>query len=274
MNEIYIIAIIIILYLLIEKNNENFEDVNKNIRHNDIKLFSLYKKAKLSKYLDNNKKSQNEINIYPKKYKIAFLTLEDRDEEYIDYHNRNTKKYCDKWGYEYIHIKKNETNISPYWYKIFLVFDLIKSNKYDYVFWMDSDTIINNFNIDLGEHILNKYTSDIFVASDNIRYDVVNAGLFVIKNSEIGKQFMQDWINLYSPICEKGNGKLKGVWAMSCYEQGTLNKLLIEKYHKYFTFLDGSIFQNNNYCSSEAFITHFYGGDMKKRSLCFKKQQI
>jgi hypothetical protein len=281
MDTIYTLIFVVLLIILFyyQTKMEGYQNTTsmtneekaKIIRKNDAKLYLLYRNARLSKLLDNNKKTASQLMEPPKKNKICFVTYEDRNEEYIDLHNKNVKKYCDKWGYEYLHVKKNDTGISPYWYKVFLVYNLIKTNKYDYVFWMDSDTIINHFNIDLGEDILNKYDSDIFVASDNIKYDVVNAGLFIIKNSDIGRQFLDDWTKSYNKMCERGDGGLRGVWAMSCYEQGILNKLLIEKYSKNTTFLDGNIFQNNNSCFEDVFVMHHYGGKKEKRAECFRK---
>jgi hypothetical protein len=274
-----IIILVFLLYIFYDQTRkEGFDDMTdeekiKLIRINDAKLYLIYHKARLSSLLDNNKIENTDMNYRSKQYKIAFITFEDRDQEYIDLHHRNTKNYCVKWNYEYIHVNKNPTNISPYWYKVFLVNDILKSNKYDYVFWMDSDTIINNFNIDLGNDILGKYNSDIFIASDNIKFDVSNSGLFIVKNSEIGKTFMNDWEKLYLPICEKGEGSLRGVWAMSCYEQGNMNKLIVEKYSKNTTFLDGNIFQNNNSCFSDVFVMHHYGGKSEKRAECFRKSK-
>jgi hypothetical protein len=282
MEIIYTIILIVLLLIIFYEQTklEGFTDKYSNlteeekiklIRENDAKLYVLYRKANLSSLLNNNKKSIKQISTSVPKYKILFVTFEDRDEEYINLHDSNMKKYCDKWEYEYIRVKKNDTGISPYWYKVFVVNDFMKTNKYDYVFWLDSDTIINNFNIDLGEDILHKFDSDIFVASDNIQYDVVNAGVFIIRNSPIGKKFLEEWIDLYAPMCEKGKGSLKGVWAMSCYEQGNLNKLIIEKYGKNTTFLDGNIFQNNNSCFENVFLMHHYGGKPDKRAACFRK---
>lgn len=275
-----IIYLFFLLTLLIyvfykETSKENFADqdeteINNIIRNDDINLLKIYQKIKLSDLLNNNKTTEHKTEDKQKKYKIAFLTYEDRNEEYIKIHNSNMKLYCEKWNYEYIFISKNEKNMSPYWYKIFLVKQLMEKD-YDYVFWLDSDTAIMNFNIDLGEDILKKYDSDIYVGSDNIKYDVVNAGLFIIKNSEIGKQFIEDWMEEYKPYCEKGNGSLRGKWAMSCYEQGHLNKLIYEKYSKYTSFLDRSVFQNNGSCFEDVFVMHYYGGDKIKRAECFKK---
>lgn len=275
---IFLILIIFILFMVSNKDkfvdkyaHLSIQEKNEIIRQNDIKLQNTYSKATFTKLLDNNKKTIEEINQKPKQLKIAFITFEDRDEEYIKLHHQNVKSYCDKWGYEYIHSSDNTNGTSPYWFKIFLVQKILLTNKYDYVFWMDSDTVINNFNIDLGKDILHLYNSDIFLAPDNMKLDISNAGLFVIKNSEIGKQFLDDWTNEYLPMCERGNGKLKGRWAMSCYEQGIMNKLIDETYGKYTTFLDKNIFYNKNACLNSVFITHYYGSNKEQRAKCFRK---
>lgn len=278
MEVIYTIALIILLLFIFykETSRENFtelseKELNNIIKNDDTNMLKIYEKIKFSDLLDNNKKNNVDISEEEqKKYKIAFLTFENRTEEYINLHNKNMELYCKKYGYDYIYIAKNTTGISPYWYKVFLVKDLLEKD-YDYVFWLDSDTAIMNFNIDLGDDILDKYDSDIFVGSDNIKYDVVNAGLFIVRNSKIGREFIDDWIGAYKPYCEKGNGSLRGRWAMSCYEQGHLNKLIYEKYSKYTSFLDKTLFQNNNDCFEDVFVMHYYGGDKKKRGNCFRK---
>jgi len=292
----------------IHQEENEINEINKltTIKENDANMKKLYENAKLSNLIKNNMIVNNtydannniddniddninynvNYNIDDNMYndtndlsdknlrltspKICFVTFENRKEEYINMHNENVKKYCEKYGYEYVLREQNDTNISPYWYKVFLVRELLDTNKYEYVFWMDSDTIINNFDIDIGKDILNKYDSDIFVASDNTKYDIVNAGLFVVKNSPIGKSFINHWISLYNPsLCEKKEGGLKGIWALSCYEQGQLNKLLIEQYGKNTTMLEGHIFQNKDICFKNVFIMHYYGANKYKRRNCF-----
>lgn len=250
---------------------EVFNYETKIIDENDNNLLKLYYNAKLSKLLNNNMKNIKKISSDDKdKYKIAFVTFENRNEPYVEIHNNNINNYCKKWGYEYIFIKKNNTNISPYWYKVLLINHFINTNKYDYVVWLDSDTIINNMNIDIGEDIIFNYTSDIFCASDNITFDVINSGVFIIKNSEIGKQFLKDWINSYNNYCEDANGKLKGLWALSCYEQGNMNKLIIEKYSDYTTLLNRHIVFNSYICSNNVFIMHLYASNNENRVACFR----
>ncbi|ATZ80221.1 putative glycosyltransferase [Bodo saltans virus] len=242
------------------------EEKDVYVEQTDSELSLQYKTAKMSKELYNNNMVKNKTL---KKYNIAFLTYEDRDIEYIKLHHENIDNYCNMWGYDYIHVNKNDTIISPYWYKVFLVYNILKLNKYDYVFWMDSDTIINDSNIDLS-NIISNYNSDIFVASDNTKTDIGNAGLFIIKNSDIGIKFMEDWIDSYSVACDMGNKKLRGKWAMSCYEQGMMNKLIMDKYAKNTTFLKNDILNNIGKCSNDGFILHYYAGKNNLREKCFK----
>jgi hypothetical protein len=134
---------------------------------------------------------------------------------------------------------------------------------------MDSDTIIKNFNIDIGK-ILNKYSSDIFIGSDNnTLFDITNAGVFIIKNSDIGINFLYDCIDYVSDKCLNNDGTLKGMWAASCYEQGVMNLLIVDKYYNYTTILTNDLIFNYNVCSDEVFIMHLYASSSNYRVRCF-----
>lgn len=272
---LFYIIIVLLLIIFYKETGKNYKDENFiNVPHDvsvfydDVKLLWKYKNRKMKKLVNNNKTKNKNL-----KYKIAFITYENRDKDYVRLHNENMKIYCDNNGYDYYFYSKNDTNISTYWYKIFLVYNLINTNKYDYVFWLDSDTIIKNMKIDLSKDVLSEYSSDIFFGSDNHKiYDITNAGLFIIKNSPIGRQYLKDLIDSYYnilPKCLKDDGKLRGSWAMSCYEQGMMNDLLFEKYMNYTTILPNSIFFNYYICDNNTFIMHLYGSSDNERKTCF-----
>ena len=150
-----------------------------------------------------------------------------------------------------------------------MVLDALKKNKYDYVIWLDSDTIIKNFNIDMG-NILNMFSSDIYIGSDNNNsIDISNAGVFIIKNSDIGINFLNDCISYVSDKCINDDGSLKGNWAASCYEQGVMNILIVDKYSNYTTILTNDIIFNYNVCSDDVFIMHLYASSSNYRVRCF-----
>ena len=206
------------------------------VKINDKNYFEKFsQKYIITKLINNNLRRRPLIE----KNKILIISYDNRkDEKYIQLHNHNIKEYIKKYGHEYVFYNKcNENN---YWCKVYMVLDALETNKYDYVIWMDSDTLIKDFEIDIND-ILNSYSSDILVGSDNNpKYDLINSGVFIIKNTEIGKQFLKDCINYIPEVCVKKNGSLKGEWAASCYEQGTMNILIADKYSKYTTVLKNS----------------------------------
>jgi hypothetical protein len=267
-------AILFFLFMLKLRNDEkqnlqDEEEKDKFVSEKDEELTKLYSIANSRPMINANKKKHF---VGGNKSKIAIVTYDDRTNvDYIKMHDENVSAYCKKWGYTYIRTTENPKQMTPYWHKMFVVNDVLKTNKYDYVFWMDSDTVINNFNMDLGDDVLNKYDSDIFVGNDNATYDVSNAGLFIIRNTPIGNEFMDECIKLKSDKCDINGNKLRGKWAMFCYEQGIMNKLIFEKYSKYTTFLDNSILMNAYGCNPDTFIMHSYGGPSIKRAKCFER---
>lgn len=191
-------------------------------------------------------------------YHIAIVTVENRNEEYITLHNKSFKEYSHKHGYSYIFLKEYKPDINVYWRKIYIVLELLKSGKYSHVMWVDSDTIIKYPNKKL-EYYIEKYSKDILIGVDCwescSKINIINTGVFVIKNSEIGISLLTDSINEYSRQkneCVDGNNKLKGAWAGECYEQGVINKLLLSDDNKY------NKYKNNTYIDySQEFICNY-----------------
>jgi hypothetical protein len=242
-----------------------FKYDNSIIYNNDLNYVITFSNNKDFNKLDNN---NIKTNYTIKKYNILIITYDNRiNERYIHIHNKNINEYVKKWNYKYKFT--NTCNYNAYWCKIYNVLDELNTNLYDYVMWMDSDTFINNFNIDIG-NIINKYSSDIFIASDNHKkYNIINSGVFIIKNSLIGKQFLSDCINNIQPRCINKNGTLKGLWAASCYEQGIMNLLIKNKYYKNTTILSNDIILNYYLCNKNVFIMHLYANSPMDRYNCF-----
>jgi len=168
-----------------------------------------------------------------KKRKILIITTENRDDEYIKLHDINFDKYSKIHGYEYLRLDncvKEESSI--YWCKIHKVKQGLVSGKYDYVMWCDSDTIITDNQVSIDYFISKLGEPDIIFGNDhnglhiNIIHNI-NAGVFLIKNSEIGKSFIDDCLIEIAnkPWCIK-DGKEQGIWAGECYEQGVINNLI------------------------------------------------
>jgi hypothetical protein len=271
-----------IIYLLFKKKyfllfsiiifGISFFLLSNKIKHN-IPLPILYKDIKLSllsitdnsikKLLDNNKLSTP----IHKQNKILLLSIDDRPHlDYIKIHNDNLAKYAKKYNYDYIFLTK--TMYDVYWSKLYLVLKYLQSNKYDYVMFFDSDTIIINDHIQIND-IINSYNSDILISDDNFQ-KIGNAGLFIIKNSDIGKQFLIDCINSLDTRClDDKKNKLHGMWGMTCYEQGQMNLQIKNKYHKYTTLLDKNLLLNTDACKTSNFALHLYDSSSIKRKKCF-----
>ncbi len=255
--------------------------INKNdleIRYDDMvhKMNCYWKKIEsLNVSMSNNGLLDNNLLDKPldKKNRIAIITYENRKNlKYIELHNKNIAKYCKKWGYHYLFYDKCEHNI--YWCKMYLVLNALNTGKYDYVMWLDSDTIIKNSNMSL-DLIVNMYSSDIYVTIDNGK-SIYNAGVFIIKNSPIGISYMEDCIKQYNKKClDATNNKLKGEWAGMCYEQGVMNELIFKKYYINTTCLPKYIVYNKNIdktmktCTVNTFILHLYASAEDLRTECF-----
>ena len=211
MEQLFIITVIIICYFIYYK-----EDLHI--------LFYL----SFFKHIRSYQMSVSEVT----KYKIAIVTIENRNHDYINYHDLSVKKYCDKFNYEYIRIDKYP-NVNVYWSKLFIINDLLKTNKYDYIMWLDSDTIFCDYKIDLSTIISLFGSKDIYIHFVNVGfilnhlYNTFNAGIFIIKNSNIGNKFINDLIHHYKLIdLDQNNNITSGIWTGENYEQGMMNKLI------------------------------------------------
>lgn len=262
-------VLILIIFLTILILSTLITYTNLKIHYDDLSYFTQCQFKK--NYLMNNNLLNKPLE---KTNKIAIVTYENRKNlEYIDLHNQNMREYCKKWNYEYIFYDQCIHNM--YWCKIYIVLNVLKTGKYDYVLWMDSDTIIKNPLVSL-DSIVNKYSSDIYVTPDN-GSSVFCAGVFIIKNSSIGISYIEECIKQNNEICVTTDNKLRGFWAGLCYEQGIMNKIIFDKYYKYTTCLPPYFVYNEGIgedmltCDTDAFILHLYGSSNELRSKCFKR---
>ena len=107
------------------------------------------------------------------------------------------KKYCDENDYGY-YCEKSDKKITDYingsaptWYKPKLMLDVIENFDPEYILFLDTDAIVSDFNIRIEEFIDKDYY---FIASlDESTHSLMNAGVFLIKNNEWGKKFLNDW---------------------------------------------------------------------------------
>lgn len=261
MNNIYIYVFILIIFLTF-----TYIDYIK-IYVNDLiyafKQTFINKKKINENFLINN---INKINNNVDNLKMLIVSFDNRTNlNYSEDHNKNIKKYCEKYkNIEYEFITKSDKNI--YWTKIYLVLEKLLTNNYNYVMWMDTDTIFVNNKIDIRKMLL-LFESDIYIGYETglVSYfdNTLNAGVFIIKNSVNGVNFMKELIyNLENSKCINSNNGINGIYAFTCYEQGAMNDLIYNKYYNYTTILSNDIIFNGFDCKDDnIFILHNYGSN-------------
>lgn len=149
------------------------------------------------------------------------------------------REYCKVHKYEYI-FKNEEFDLPPWWIKVKVCLDVLLTNKYNGVIWMDTDASIFDCSQTVDDFTKDP-TKHFFISRDPIEWTgIVNAGVWIVKNTPIGQNIMKDWFNLYNK--EKWvktgtswsiNNNLSDIdkrWAGINYEQGSFTEVLLPKY--------------------------------------------
>lgn len=133
------------------------------------------------------------VTIYTENIKdLATLTVE-----------FNKRRYCEKYGYDLI-VKKDNFVIPHLGFeKIRLIIELLKSNKYDWLFWCGSDTMITNYNIKLEDLIDNNYH---FIISNDV-WDW-NSDSFLIRNSQEAITYFAEVLSLRNQYIDQNNNAI------------------------------------------------------------------
>jgi len=128
------------------------------------------------------------------KIAVATLALGEEYRKIVECGTITRVKYCEKYGYDFrededVHDKTRP----PAWSKILLLLKCLnegKENKYDYVVWIDADTLIMNPEKKLEDFIgALMGDSDLMVAKDWTR---INSGVIFVKNTEWSKKFLEE----------------------------------------------------------------------------------
>lgn len=209
------------------------------------------------------------------KYKILFITYETRDAEFVKIHNKNLNEYAKKYNYEYEFLSTIPDDKNVYWYKLELIKNRLETNKYDYVMWLDSDTFIN-LNTDIKD-VVNEYSNHVLIGYDVGFNPCTNAGLFLVKNSHIGLEFLNDCIKHYNDVVKKTcmlkSKIVDGIWTGLCYEQGCMTSILFSKYKMDMTMIPHKYMLSSRQCTPTELLFHNYGESDKVRTACFTKIQ-
>lgn len=128
---------------------------------------------------------------------IVIAQFYDNNIKYGKYSEAINKKYCSQKGYKYF-CEKDSAKIhntlqgkSPTWYKPKLILEIFNNLNPDYILFLDADAIVSGFEKKIEDFIDPKF--DIIFAEDIGHHSDMNAGVFLVKNCNWSKTFMEEW---------------------------------------------------------------------------------
>ncbi|CAD7697635.1 unnamed protein product [Ostreobium quekettii] len=115
----------------------------------------------------------------------------------------NKEGYARRHGYRYFDASfLLDTSRPPSWSKILAVQYYLA--EYDWVFWMDSDSVVTNPDIKLESILPAGERLDFIVTKDPAGY---NAGMWFIRNSPWSHKFLRTWWGMSSFVRKAGDTK-------------------------------------------------------------------
>ena len=265
------LLIILLTQNLISLNNEPNLEINAN--SNNFRIFPLTEEQTINK-INKNKSSIQLLN-----NKISLVSLSVGDRKFSKITKNSLYNYAKLYNYDVHYYDKTlDSNYTVMWQKPLAVKDVLnmKENgeyKYDCVVWIDDDMYITNPDFRI-EDFINLSSKDIILSRDIINEDYnyyINAGIYIIKNTEFGRRFIQDVIDGYDFF----NGFFKN---KACYEQPIMIYLFFQYYYDDIDVLpygvlqsfyhrdkthknhfNGKISVNSRLWKSGDFIAHFAG---------------
>ena len=112
--------------------------------------------------------------------------------EYSQIAEKINSIYVKRHGYDLRIFSEKMTDRAIQWCKIKVINILLNENKYDYIFWIDSDAYFNNHRIKL-EDIIKTTDKNIIICEDNVnsgRKYTVNSGTIFVKCNDWSKKFL------------------------------------------------------------------------------------
>lgn len=182
-------------------------------------------------------------------YKIAVVSLHIGEADYVKLTKNNLEIYCKKHNYDlyYFNDIVNESQ-TVMWQKQNAVKKILDLNQHDAVVWIDSDIVITDMDKPLKDFINIDPSKDIYLSRDipmNLAYrfyigsgllPYINSGIFIVKNSSVGREFMNDVL--------AGYDRYNRYFAYNRFhEQSIMQHLYFEKYNSYTLVLPHTMMQ-------------------------------
>jgi hypothetical protein len=193
-------------------NNLNLETTEVDgIDLNEIsEMFDF--KGKKWLVLDKTPKKQSTTICADTNLKIGVCQFYTDNVLYGRYTEAINEKYCEENHYYYF-VEKNTEKIrtklegrAATWYKPKLVLEMLEKNpNLDYVLFLDIDAIFCNNYRRIEEFIHGNFE---VLMTEDFGPSIVNAGVFLVKNSDFVKKFMRDWWD----VCEEYPHYKNALW--------------------------------------------------------------
>lgn len=162
--------------------------------------------------------------------KIAIVDHSTLDAPFFKLSQENHRNYAKKHGYHYIsrngvisgaYFKDPQhtnriRNLGLYWQKITALLDAAnitnpnnQERKYEWLLWMDADALFTNMDKRLEDIIQNYPEAYLIMPSDESEFGdpqaiVINNGVFLIRNNELGRLFLERARDLYGAYKDNG----------------------------------------------------------------------
>jgi len=133
------------------------------------------------------------------KSKIFIAQFYTENVDYGKYSEEINSEYCKKYGYGY-YVEKDTSKInntlnfperSHTWYKPKLILDVIQQFNPEYIMFLDIDACVVDFNQEIESYIDPDY--DMIFTEDFGHHSKMNGGVFIVKNTEWTRNFMNTW---------------------------------------------------------------------------------
>jgi len=124
---------------------------------------------------------------------IIFQAGDKSYQSFFDITSPAAKKYAQIINCDYKLFLNKDENLDRHisWYKIFILIGLLQ--KYDWVFLLDGDALILNFDINITKCLSSNH--HIYACSDGISAKYFNAGAIMFKSTSLTKHFVENVIN-------------------------------------------------------------------------------
>ena len=188
-------------------------------------------------------------------------------------------KYCKKHNLSlYIFKNAHLQNVRANWSKAFYLKNIL--NKHDAIMWVDTDTVVMNYEKNAFKYLDDSKLDVIFFEdAANTREHKgtlkrgweLNSGVFLLKNSECGRELIKTWEEIISDVYRTNGNKIESVYHAGGDQSKLIDsyKELKNKFENKMKIMPCETYNvHPKFSNSETCVVHFMGyGDYNIRAL-------